>query len=303
MRTIILSILLILSTIPSYTLNRELYPLIKKLDPSDNLFHQLTDDISSFYRNIEQNKELHPLQIYRHIIIRDTTIFALAARFNFPYETITTLNRISQPQLIPAGTELLIPNTPGIFVIDIPGSDIEYMIRSWRDVENALELAIEEGSENDEITTYYFLPGEKFHKVERSFFLGIMFRFPLPVGYISSGFGNRFHPFNGKHHFHNGIDIAAPAGTDVMAARAGIIETVEYDEECGNYIRISHENSYETIYCHLKKIFVQLNQQVQSGMIIGTVGSTGMSTGPHPHFEIRNLGDPKDPSLMIPGTM
>lgn len=303
MRIIIFSILLILSTIPSYTLNRELYPLIKKLDPSDMIFHQTTEDISSFYRNIEQNKELHPLQICRHIITQDTTIFALAARFNFPYETITTLNRINQPQLIPAGTELLIPNTPGIFVIDIPESDIEHMSRSWRDVEDAIELTIMESSENDEITTYYFLPGEKFHKVERAFFLGIMFRFPLPVGYISSGFGNRLHPFSGKHHFHNGIDISAPSGTDVMASRAGIIESVEYDDVCGNYIRIKHENNYETIYCHLKKVFVQLNQQVQSGMIIGTVGTTGMSTGPHLHFEIRNLGDPKDPSLMIPGKM
>lgn len=297
MRTIILSILLILSTIPSYTLNRELYPLIKKLDPSDIIFRQMTDDISSFYRNIEQNKELHPLQIYRHVITRDTTIFALAARFNFPYETITTLNRISQPQLIPAGTELLIPNTPGIFVIDIPESDIEHMSRSWRNIENAVKLVIE----NDRETTYYFLPGEKFHSVERAFFLGIMFRFPLPVGYISSGFGNRLHPINSKHHFHNGIDIAAPSGTDVMAARAGIIETAGYDNVRGNYISILHENGYETVYWHLKKIFVQLNQQVQSGMIIGTVGTTGMSTGPHLHFEIRNLGDPKNPSLMIPG--
>ena len=301
MLKIILSFLLILTTMPSYALNRKLYPLIEKLDPSDILFRQINDDISSFYQNIEQHKELHPLQIYRHIIATDTTIFAIAARFNFPYETITTLNRINQPHLIPAGTELLISNTPGIFITDIPVSDIEYMSRSWRNLKDAVKLTIEEGSENDEKITYYFLPGEKFHKVERSFFLGIMFRFPLPVGNISSGFGNRLHPFRGTNHFHNGIDIAAPAGTDIMAARGGIIKTIEYNEICGNYIVITHENNYETVYCHLKKIFVQLNQQVQSGMIIATVGSTGMSTGPHLHFEIRSLGDPKDPSLLIPG--
>ena len=301
MLKIILSFLLILTAIPSYTLNRELYPLIEKLDPSDILFRQINDDISSFYRNIEQNKELHPLQIYRHIVATDTTIFAIAARFNFPYETITTLNRINQPHLIPAGTELLISNTPGIFITDIPVSDIEYMSRSWRNLKDAVKLTIEEGSENDEKITYYFLPGEKFHKVERSFFLGIMFRFPLPVGNISSGFGNRLHPFRGTNHFHNGIDIAAPAGTDIMAARGGIIKTIEYNEICGNYIVITHENNYETVYCHLKKIFVQLNQQVQSGMIIGEVGTSGMTTGPHLHFEIRSMGAPKDPSLLIPG--
>ena len=293
--------MLFLITFPSYTLNRELYPLVEHLDQSDVLFRQINDDISSFYRNIEQNKELHPLQIYRHIITTETTVFALAARFNFPYETITTLNRITQPVLIPPGTELLISNTPGIFIPDIPGSDIEYMSRSWRNLENAVKLTIENGSENNNETTYYFLPGEKFHPVERSFFLGIMFRFPLPVGSISSRFGNRIDPFRGSSQFHNGIDIAAPLGTEVMAARAGIIKTVDYNEICGNYITISHENNYETVYCHLKKIFVQLNQQVQSGMIIGEVGTTGMSTGPHLHFEIRSKGAPKDPTLLIPG--
>lgn len=296
---IILSFLLIFITLPSFTLNRELYPLIKKLDQSDLLFRQINDDISSFYRNIEQNKKLYPLQIYRHITTTETTIFALAARFNFPYETITTLNRITQPSLIRPGTELLIANTPGIFITDIPESDIEYMSRSWRNLENAVKLTIENG--NNEKTDYYFIPGEKFHPVERAFFLGIMFRFPLPLGSISSRFGNRIDPFRGINQFHNGIDIAAPLGTEIMAARAGIIKTIEYNEICGKYITISHENNYETVYCHLKKIFVQLNQQVQSGMIIGEVGTTGMSTGPHLHFEIRSMGSPKDPSLLIPG--
>lgn len=301
MKKIILSFLIILAAMPSYTLHRELYPLIKKLDSGDILFRQISDDISSFYQNIEQNKELHPFHIYRHIIKTETTIFALAARFNLPYETITTLNRINQPGLISAGTELLISNTPGIFVVKNPVSDIEYMISSWRNLEISIKLSIENGSKNDFETTYFFLPGEKFHKVERSFFLGIMFRFPLPRGIISSGFGNRIDPFKGTNHFHNGIDIAAPEGTEIMAARGGIIKVVEYNETCGNYIIISHENNYESVYCHLKRTFVQLNQKVQSGMIIATVGSTGMSTGPHLHFEIRSMGDPKNPSLLIPG--
>ncbi len=301
MSKIIFSFLLILTALPSYGFNSEFYPLIEKLDQSDILFTQINDDISSFYRNIEQKKELNPLQIYRYIITAETTIFALAARFNLPYETITTLNRISQPHILSLGTELLISNTPGIFIPKYPESDIEYMISSWRNPENAVKLAIKPDCKNDIETIFFFLPGEKFHKVERSFFLGIMFRFPLPVGSISSGFGNRVDPFKGTNEFHNGIDIAAPEGTVIMAARGGIIKTVDYNEICGNFIRISHESNYETVYCHLKKIFVQLNQQVQSGMIIGEVGSTGRSTGPHLHFEIRSMGNPKDPCFLIPG--
>jgi len=273
------------------------YPLIEKLNSSDLLFKQLTEDISSFYQNSEQRKELRPLQIYRVLLEKDSTIFALAAHFNLPYETITTLNRISRPQIIKEGSEILIPNRPGIFVPLIPASDIEYMIRSWRSMDSAQELSIRGGKGGD----FYFLSGEKFHQLERTFFLGIMFRFPLPTGIITSPFGERINPITGKPHFHNGIDIAAPLGTEILASRAGIILNTGYNEVYGNFITIKHEANYETVYCHLNKIFVELNQEVQSGMIIGTVGTTGMSTGPHLHFEILGRGHAKDPILMIAG--
>lgn len=296
-RFIILLIFLLLSTVSYSAFTEDLYPLIERMDLSNILFKQISDDISSYYRNSEQNKILRPLQIYRILIKADTTIFEIAARFNLTYESITTLNHISKPVTLKTGTKLLIPNTPGIFIPLIPESDIEYMIKSWRNTENAVELKINDGNEN----TFYFLAGEKFHRVERSFFLGLMFRFPLPTGIVSSRFGERINPITGNSHFHNGIDIAAPMGTEVMAARSGIIQYIDFNDICGNFINILHENNYETVYCHLKKVYVQLNQQVQSGMIIGTVGNTGMSTGSHLHFEIRSLGEPKDPSLMMPG--
>ena len=297
MRKFIVSVFFILITSQLFCLNQTYYPLIKKMDSSDLLFKQLTDDISSFYRNSEQKKELRPLQIYRILLEKDSTIFALAAHFNLPYETITTLNRINRPGIIKAGSEILIPNTPGIFVPSTPVSDIEYMVRSWRSMESAQKLNIK-GKNNG---VFYFFSGEKFHQLERTFFLGIMFRFPLPTGVITSGFGERINPITGKPHFHNGIDIAAPSGTEILASRAGKILNTGYNNIYGNFITIKHEDNYETVYCHLKKILVELNQEVQSGMIIGTVGTTGMSTGPHLHFEILGRGQAKDPILMIAG--
>lgn len=289
--------LLFFLIIPGSAYSENFYPFIGYLDPSNILFKQISDDISTYYRNSEQNKELLPLQIYKILLKENTTIFEIAAKFNLPYETITTLNHLSKPEILKSGRELFIPNTPGLFIPLFPESDMDYMIKSWRSVENAVKLKIHEGK----YKTYYFLEGEKFHQVERSFFLGLMFRFPLPAGIISSGFGSRVNPITGSSHFHNGIDIAAPEGTEVMASRAGIVQSVGNNTICGNFISILHENNYETMYCHLKKVFVQLNQQLQSGMIIGTVGNTGMSTGPHLHFEIRSLGEPKDPSLLILG--
>lgn len=296
-KTTALCFLIILLLLPLNIYSNQLYPLIESLDQSNVLFKQISDDISSYYRNSKQNKKLRPLQIYTIALKKESTIFELAARFNLPYETITTLNRINKPETLKPGTTLLIPNTPGIFVPTIPKSDIEYMTRSWRSTENAVKLIISEEDDN----TFYFFTGEKFHKVERSFFLGLMFRFPLPVGIISSHYGERVNPITGTAHFHNGIDIAAPEGTEIMASRAGIIKFVGYNDICGNFIKIKHENNYETLYCHLKNVFVQLNQQVQSGMIIGIVGTTGMSTGPHLHFEIRISGKSRDPNLIISG--
>jgi len=295
MRIFLVSIFLLLSTSLLFALNQ--YPLIERMDSSDLLFKQLSEDISSYYRNSEQRKELRPLQIYSVLLEKDSTIFALAARFNLPYETITTLNRINRPQIIKEGSEILIPNTPGLFVPLIPVSDIEYMIRSWRSMKSSQEIRIK--GENSGV--FYFLSGEKFHQLERTFFLGIMFRFPLPKGIITSPFGERINPLTGKPHFHNGIDIAAPLGTEILASRGGKILNIGFNDIYGNFITIEHEDNYETVYCHLKKIFVELNQKVQSGMIIATVGTTGMSTGPHLHFEILGRGQAKDPILMIAG--
>ncbi len=297
MRIFLLFTILFCISLPVFTLYENFFPLIEQMDHSNILFRQISDDISSYYRNSEQNKQLRPLQIYRIVLNSDENIFAIAARFNLPYESITTLNHISYPKTLIAGTDLLIPNTPGIFIPLHPESDIEYMISSWRNTDDSVKIKIKNGVSN----IFYFLAGEKFHKVERSFFLGLMFRFPLPVGVISSRYGERVNPITGTAQFHNGIDLAAPIGTEVMASRAGTVQKVSYNDICGNFISILHENNYETVYCHLKKVFVQLNQQVQSGMIIGTVGNTGMTTGPHLHFEIRSLGETKDPTLMIPG--
>jgi len=297
MRILLINFLLLLSASTLFSLNQNVYPLIEEMDSSDLLFKQLTNDISSFYRNHEQKKELRPLQIYRVILKKDSTIFALAARFNLPYETITTLNRINRPEIVKKGSKILVPNIPGIFIPLIPVSDIEYMIKSWRSMDSAQEVIIK-GLNLDK---FYFLSGEKFHQLERTFFLGIMFRFPLPTGIITSPFGERINPITGKPHFHNGIDIAAPLGTEILASRAGKVLNIGYNNIYGNFITIKHEDNYQTVYCHLKNIFVELNQEVQSGMIIGTVGTTGMSTGPHLHFEILGRGQAKDPILMIAG--
>ncbi|MGC1379461.1 MAG: peptidoglycan DD-metalloendopeptidase family protein [Candidatus Baltobacteraceae bacterium] len=121
--------------------------------------------------------------------------------------------------------------------------------------------------------------------------------FAWPVtGTITSPFGWRSNPFGGSPEFHQGLDIAAPTGTTVTAAAGGTVIMAQWYGGYGNYILIDHGGGYSTGYGHLSAIFVANGQSVQRGQAIGAVGSTGQSTGPHLHFEVRINGKPVDPA-------
>ncbi len=110
----------------------------------------------------------------------------------------------------------------------------------------------------------------------------------LPLnGNVTSEFGYRDHPISGNKRFHAGIDIAAPMGTAIYSAFDGKVIKADYDKWNGNYIKIEHENNIMTVYCHCEKLLVKKGDVVKAGQKIATVGSTGSSTGPHLHFELR----------------
>jgi len=120
--------------------------------------------------------------------------------------------------------------------------------------------------------------------------------FILPVqGRLTSKFGYRKDPMGGGKSFHPGIDIAAPLETPVRAARDGKVVFAGWLKRGGGTIFIRHSYGFETRYLHLSKIEVRRGERVRQGQIIGKVGSTGHSTGPHLHFEIRKRGTPLDP--------
>ncbi|MDQ2180304.1 M23 family metallopeptidase [Marinifilum sp. D714] len=103
---------------------------------------------------------------------------------------------------------------------------------------------------------------------------------------LSSKFGNRFHPTLYRWRFHGGVDMACPKGTDIHIPADGVIVKSGWNGGYGNYIKVKHGNGYETIYGHLSKVSVKKGQKVNKGDVIGKVGSTGRSTGPHLHYEI-----------------
>lgn len=117
---------------------------------------------------------------------------------------------------------------------------------------------------------------------------------------ISSRFGRRIHPLTGRTISHDGTDIAAPEGTAVQAAAAGTVEAAGYDQQDGNYVLLTHGGGAQTYYAALKDLSVKAGDKVAQGQAVGQVGSTGASTGPHLHFEVRQDGAAVDPSGQYP---
>ena len=114
-------------------------------------------------------------------------------------------------------------------------------------------------------------------------------------GPITSPFGWRMHPILHRMILHRGIDIGVPTGTPIAAAAEGRIIVASYQGGCGNMVAIDHHGGLSTMYCHMSQIFVSVGQDVQRGQAIGAAGSTGLSTGPHVHFQVMQNGNPVDP--------
>jgi murein DD-endopeptidase MepM/ murein hydrolase activator NlpD len=118
---------------------------------------------------------------------------------------------------------------------------------------------------------------------------------PVDAAFNSSSFGWRLDPFNGHRAFHEGLDFTASTGTAIYAAAGGIVSTSEQTPDYGKIVKIDHGSGLETRYAHASKLLVRAGQRVAKGQKIAEVGSTGRSTGPHLHYEIRLNGNPLDP--------
>lgn len=119
--------------------------------------------------------------------------------------------------------------------------------------------------------------------------LGFAYDTPL-TGVLTSGFGYREHPIEGEERFHYGVDLAADSGTEIDCFADGSVTAVGESNSYGRYCIVSHESGYSTLYAHCSRVTVSSGAQVTRGQKIAEVGSTGMSTGPHLHFELHKDG-------------
>lgn len=178
------------------------------------------------------------------------------------------------------------------------------------ELQNDIDRAAEEYEINaaaeDEMTAYFDELSRQFAQEQeealRSALANGTFLWPVPAcTLLTSRFGYRMHPILGYERFHAGVDIGAKDGDTIVASDGGTVAVAEYSDSYGNYVLINHGNGYTTLYAHMSAMAVEAGQTVEQGETLGYVGSTGWSTGPHLHFEIRYNDEKTDPEAYFTG--
>lgn len=279
-----------------FEIDKTKLPVLETLSSRNPLFRQFTEEVEFNYKQKVRNREQNR-SFYLYTLQKNDTLMRVASRSVIPYETIASINGIAHIDDLREGSVIVLPNFQGIFVSDEPKSSIEMLVakkyENETDCENKIWYKIDG-------KLFYFLLGEHFTPTERAFFLDASFKMPVKHAWLSSKYGMRKSPITGKQMFHGGIDLAAPWGTAVLACKSGeVISTVQNDAILGNYVIVRHGKTTTSVYGHLSAISVQEGELVQSGDEIGKVGETGLTTGPHLHFEIRVNGKTVDPQKYL----
>jgi len=213
---------------------------------------------------------------------KNDTLYSISLNFGISPSLLLDWNPGLDPHSLRVGQEIVIPQPPGYLYTVKKGDTLDTIAKRFFTTATFIKEA-------NQLKSYTIYAGQKLFIPES--IIGKAFNdekfFIWPVyGVISSGFGWRIHPITGKYSFHSGVDIAAPEGTPIFAAESGVVEFAGENGGYGLMIKIKSA-SYEHIYGHLSQIDVYEGQYVKKGQIIGRVGNTGLSTGPHLHFEVR----------------
>ena len=279
-------------------------PLIPRLESRDVMFKQYQQDVERARRALfspqlspydKANELASSMTIFLYIPGGGEELISIAARCNIPYGTLASLNRLSHGEDMIPGKALLLPSVPGLFLPEKPLTDLERLLVSAR-AEGGANITVHRDGKTER---FRFIPGDDFMPTERIYFLNRGFNFPLKNFEVSSFYGPRVNPVTGRPGTHQGLDLAAPEGTEVYSAKSGTVIDLGEDPVLGKYIMIGHENDWVSIYGHLSVITTALHEELQSANLIGKVGTTGQSTGPHLHFELRQNGQSRDPARLL----
>ncbi len=246
-------------------------------------------------------------EVITYIVQPRDTVSGVAEKFGLGPETVLWSNPELErnPDLLSVGQELFILPLDGVYHTVESGDTLEKIAQDYK-----IEVAAITESEYNRLTEPYTLEvGQKIvvpggSKPYVPHVVQAIYAGPPPAG-AAQGTGNFMWPTSGvitQRYWggHRAVDIGAPTGTPVYASDSGYVAEVGWMEGYGNHILISHGNGWETLYAHLSQILVNAGTSVQKGQMIGRVGTTGRTTGPHLHFEIRQYGVKRNPFGFLP---
>ena len=252
--------------------------------------------------------ERQRIDIITHTVQSGDTLYGIAQKYKLSAETLMFANGLeTNPDLLRLGQQLTILPLNGILHTVKKGDTLESIAKTYKvtasNIVNSPLNQLDARNPVISVNQRLFVPGGyKAMPVQQ---VQVVYRGPVPAG-ASRGSGRFVWPTagyvtQGFFRYHPAVDIARAIGTPVMAADNGYVVAAGWSNDgYGNRIVIDHGNGYQTLYGHLSKIFVKVGDSVTRGSQIGLMGSTGRSTGPHLHFEIRRNGVQLNPIGFLP---
>ena len=224
------------------------------------------------------------------------TVSEIAQRYGLRLDTLMSANTFDDVRRLLPGTVLSIPDRDGVFHAIMPGESLSSIASSYRTSVSAILDANDLRSDRLVVGESLFIPGARMDTTQLLLAIGELFQWPVRRFRFTSSYGMRVHPITGLWHLHNGIDLAGPIGTPVLAARGGRVVHMENDTAgYGRMIILDHGGGFRSLYAHLDAFRVNVGQYVSTGQQIGTLGNTGRSTGAHLHFSVIRNGRWEDP--------
>lgn len=244
-------------------------------------------------------ESIREVSFSEYLVRNGDTVSAIQSRTGLrSLSTLLSVNNIDNARRIRPGQVLRIPSMDGIQYSVVRGDSLERIaskygieITTILDANDLTDSGLTPGQT-------LFIPGGSLSTMALRRALGELFIVPVR-GRLTSSYGYRRDPFTGVRSFHTGIDIAAPTGTAIKATLDGKIARTGYSPVYGNYVIITHDGGYQSLYGHMSSIHVSRGQSVTQGARLGSVGNTGYSTGSHLHFSLYRNGKMVNPSTLL----
>lgn len=234
-----------------------------------------------------------------HKVKAGETLSEIAKKYDVPIKSIAQTNRLKSVHHLQIGVKLVIPiGTKPVNTVESSGGTLysvefgdslisiarKYNIEDWRKLQRINGIS---NPKQLKAGQKIYIPTDE----------SVGFDKPLRRSlYVTSRYGYRHHPITGDYRLHEGIDFRAATGTRVYASKTGRVTYAARKNGYGKIVNIQHDDDFSTSYAHLSRIYVSVGDIIRQGQVIGLTGNTGLSTGPHLHFEIRYKGKSENPA-------